>query len=103
MKQYVMGNGAIALGALSAGVSLVAALVMLIAKLCMWDRFVAGYAPMVIAIFLVGGIQLAFLGFLGEYVMSMNIRLMNRPLVIEEKRINFDQPIEEKEAERVSG
>ena len=91
------------LGFFMAGISLVAAFVMLIIKLCMWDRFVAGYAPMVISIFLVGGIQLGFLGFLGEYVMSMNIRLMNRPLVIEEKRINFDQPIEEKEEERVSG
>ena len=34
--------------------------------------------------------QLVFLGFLGEYVMSMNARVMNRPLVIEEKRLNFD-------------
>ena len=85
------------LGFAMAGISLLAALVMLIAKLCMWDRFVAGYAPMVISIFLVGGIQLGFLGFLGEYVMSMNIRLMNRPLVVEEKRINFDQNSDEAE------
>ena len=80
------------LGFAMAGISFLAALVMLVMKLCMWQRFVAGYAPMVIAIFLIGGIQLAFLGFLGEYVMNMNIRLMNRPLVIEEKRINFDGP-----------
>ena len=85
------------LGFAMAGISLLAALVMLIAKLCMWDRFVAGYAPMVISIFLVGGIQLVFLRFLGEYVMSMNIRLMNRPLVVEEKRINFDQNSDEAE------
>ncbi len=92
------------LGFFMAGVSLLAALVMLIAKLCMWDRFVAGYAPMVIAIFLVGGIQLAFLGFLGEYVMSMNIRLMNRPLVVEERRINFDDDeAQNAEDERASG
>ena len=39
-----------------------------------------------------GGIQLAFLGFLGEYVMAMNTRIMNRPLVVEEERINFDTP-----------
>lgn len=36
-----------------------------------------------------GGIQLAFLGFLGEYVMAMNTRIMNRPLVVEEERLNF--------------
>lgn len=71
--------------------SFIVALGYLIAKLCMWNRFTAGYAPMMIAIFFMGGVQLAFLGFLGEYVMNMNTRLMNRPLVVEEKRINFDE------------
>jgi hypothetical protein len=33
---------------------------------------------------------LFFLGFIGEYIMSMNARIMNRPLVVEEERINFD-------------
>ncbi len=79
------------LGFLIAILSFIGAIGMLIAKLCMWDRFVAGYAPIIIAVFFMGGVQLAFLGFLGEYVMSMNTRLMNRPLVIEEKRINFDE------------
>ena len=44
---------------------------------------------MMIAIFFKGGIHLAFLGFLGEYVMAMNTRIMNRPLVVEEERLNF--------------
>ena len=43
-----------------------------------------------IAVFFMGGVQLAFMGFLGEYIMAMNARIMNRPLVVEEKRINFD-------------
>ena len=49
-------------------------------------------APSVIlmAIFIVGGLQLFFSGFLGEYIMAMNTRIMKRPLVIEEERINFD-------------
>lgn len=63
----------------------------LIAKLLYWDSFTAGYAPTMIAVFFMGGVQLAFLGFLGEYIMSMNTRIMNRPLVIEEKRLNFSQ------------
>ena len=88
------------LGILMAGLSFLMALVMLILKLCMWDRFVAGYAPPIIAIGMIGGIQLCFLGFLGEYVMSMNIRLMNRPLVIEERRINFDPPEDAAPAEQ---
>jgi hypothetical protein len=44
---------------------------------------------MMIATFFMGGVQLAFLGFLGEYVMAINARVMNRPLVVEEERINF--------------
>ena len=62
----------------------------LVAKLAAWDRFSAGYAPTVISVFFMGGVQLTFLGFLGEYVMSMNTRIMDRPLVIEERRINFE-------------
>ena len=54
-----------------------------------YNVFTLGYAPMMIAIFFMGGVQLAFLGFLGEYVMSINTRVMNRPLVVEEERINF--------------
>ena len=37
-----------------------------------------------------GGVQLLFIGLLGEYIMSMNARLMNRPLVVEEERLNFE-------------
>lgn len=79
------------LGFLTAIVSFLVGLFFLIAKLVAWDFFVAGYAPTMIAVFFMGGIQLAFLGFLGEYVMSMNTRIMNRPLVVEEKRINFEE------------
>ena len=53
--------------------------------------FSAGSAPIVIGIFFLGAIQLFFLGFLGEYILSINSRVMRRPLVIEEKRINFDK------------
>ena len=45
---------------------------------------------MLIGMFLLGLIQLFFIGFLGEYILSINQRVMNRPLVIEEERINFD-------------
>lgn len=73
-----------------AGISFLIGLGYLIAKLVFWDRFTAGYAPTMIAVFFMGGVQLAFMGFLGEYIMAMNTRIMNRPLVIEEERINFE-------------
>lgn len=65
----------------------------LIAKLVAWNSFSAGYAPTMIAVFFMGGVQLAFMGFLGEYIMAMNTRIMNRPLVVEEKRLNFEPDI----------
>lgn len=72
--------------------SFMLALVYLIMKLVLWDEFIAGNAPMLIGMFFLGGIQLFFLGLLGEYVMSMNTRVINKPLVIEEERINMDTP-----------
>ncbi len=74
-----------------AAISFLIGIGFLIAKLIYWDSFAAGYAPIIITVFFMGGIQLAFLGFIGEYILSINTRVMNRPLVIEEKRINFEE------------
>lgn len=87
------------LGFISSGISLIVALIYLIMKLIYWDRFQAGYAPMVIGIYVMGSLQLFFIGLLGEYVLNINKRVIHRPLVVEEKRLNFDEELEEKEAE----
>lgn len=79
------------LGFFTAAVSIVIAIVYLILKLIYWDRFVAGMAPILLAVLFLGSVQLFFIGFLGEYVLSINKRLMNRPLVIEEERLNFKE------------
>lgn len=79
-------------GFLVAFLSFLIGLFYLVAKLLFWERFAAGYAPTMIAVFFMGGVQLTFLGFLGEYVMAINARLMNRPLVVEEERIGFEPP-----------
>ena len=70
--------------------SILAALVYFVYKLLYWDRFSAGSAPLIIGLFFLNAVELLFIGFVGEYVMSINTRVMNRPLVIEEERINFD-------------
>ena len=75
-------------------VSVVIALIYLILKLLNWNNFVAGTAPIVIGMFFLGAVQLMFLGIIGEYILSMNQRIMNRPLVVEEERINFDDQTE---------
>ena len=70
--------------------SFIAAIVYLILKLLYWNRFPAGTAPILLAVLLLGSIQLFFIGLLGEYILSINQRSMNRPLVVEEERLNFD-------------
>lgn len=69
-------------------VSFVIAVFYLVYKLLNWDAFPLGNAPILIGVFFLGGLQMFFIGLLGEYIMSMNTRMINRPLVIEEERIN---------------
>lgn len=77
-------------GFLLAALSILAAIVYLVLKLVWWDTFSAGSTPILLAVLVLGSVQLFFIGLVGEYVMSMNLRIMNRPLVVEEERINFD-------------
>ena len=78
------------IGFIAGVISFIVALVYLILKLTHWNSFSAGYAPMVIGVFLLGSLQLFFIGFLGEYVLNINTRVIHRPVVVEEERINFD-------------
>ncbi len=77
-------------GAFCSGVSVFVAFVYLIMKLMYWDRFPAGMAPLLIGMCFLGSVQIFFIGLVGEYIMSINTRVMHRPLVIEEERLNFD-------------
>ena len=79
------------LGVICGGISIVVAIVYLILKLVYWDRFTAGMVPLILLVSFLGSLQLFFIGLMGEYIISINQRVMNRPLVIEEERINFDE------------
>lgn len=78
------------IGFIASLASFIIGIVYLILKLIYWDRFPAGIAPLIIVVCFLGSLQLFFIGFLGEYIMAINQRVMHRPLVIEEERINFD-------------
>ena len=78
-------------GAILGAISFLIAMVYLILKLVFWDRFAAGMAPILIGVFFMGSIQLFFIGLLGEYIMNINSRVMKRPLVVEEERLNFEE------------
>jgi len=79
------------LGFAAGAFSLLAAIVYFVYKLCYWDSFQLGLAPVVIGLFFFASIQLFFLGIVGEYVGSIFTQVRHRPLVIEQERVNFDE------------
>lgn len=85
------------LGFVLAAISMALAVVYLVLKLIYWDRFAAGMTPLLLAVLILGSVQLFFIGFLGEYILSINKRMMKRPLVIEEERLNFEEKSEEED------
>lgn len=72
-------------------VSIFMGFLYLILKLVLWSDFSIGVAPLVFGVFFMNGIQLFFIGLIGEYIIKINKRLMNRPLVVEEERLNFKE------------
>ena len=73
------------------GVCFLVALVTFIKKMLYWENFSIGTAATTIGVFFLGAVQLFFIGILGEYILSINSRVIKRPPVIEECRINFEE------------
>lgn len=78
------------LGCIISILSFIVAIFYFILKIIYWNNFSLGIAPVIIGVFFLGALQLFFLGLLGEYIMSINTRILCRPRVIEKKRINFE-------------
>lgn len=72
-------------------ISLLVAFVYFVYKCCNWHSFQVGMAPLVIGLFFFSAVQLIFIGILGEYIGAIYTHVKNKPLVIEEERINFDR------------
>lgn len=88
------------LGIIMSVLCVVIAVITFIIKLVNWNYFDVGTAAIIVGIFFVGGVQIFFLGFLGEYILNINIRSMGHPIVVEEKRINMKRKIMEEDTER---
>ena len=69
--------------------SIIAAVGFFVAKLVFWESFQLGMAPLLIAIFFFGAVQMLFIGLLGEYIGSIHTKLRGMPLVTELERVNF--------------
>lgn len=78
------------LGFVSSVITLLVALGYFVMKMLFWYNLPIGVAPVIIGLFCVASVQLFFLGVLGEYVGSIYTQVRNRPLVVEQERINFD-------------
>ena len=71
--------------------SILFSLYVLVQKLLFWDNYAVGIPALTCGVFFLGGVQLFFLGIIGEYLLSVNNRSMKRPLVVISDRINFDE------------
>jgi len=74
--------------ALSA-LSLLYAFCILVLVLFGAPRSTAGIPTLIVALFFFGGVQLFFLGVLGEYILAIYNQVRRKPMVVERARINF--------------
>jgi glycosyltransferase involved in cell wall biosynthesis len=77
------------IGVVAAIVSFLTSVGYLVAKLIWWDSFSAGIAPIISGVFFFCGLQLVFIGLIGEYIGVLTEKVSNPPLVIERSRVNF--------------
>ena len=77
------------LGILMGVGSVFIAIIFFILKLIFWESFPMGSAPLIIGVFFLLGLQIFFIGILGEYIGTILTYIQNRPIVIEKERINF--------------
>lgn len=70
-------------------ISMLIAIATFILKVFHIIDYPIGIAAISIAVFVFGSLNLFFIGLAGEYILNINTRVMNRPLVVEEERINF--------------
>ncbi|HEY8965362.1 MAG TPA: glycosyltransferase family 2 protein [Candidatus Methylacidiphilales bacterium] len=71
------------------GLSLLYAIAVTLLTLFGADHAQRGVPTVIIAIFFFGGVQLFFLGVLGQYLLAVYNQVRRRPLVIVKERINF--------------
>lgn len=76
-------------GAVLAGGSVLAAFAYLILKLLNWNIQAPGATSIIILVLFFSGVQLLFLGTIGEYVGAIHAQVRRRPFVIVEEAINF--------------
>ena len=69
------------------------AVVNLLLGLLLYQRLAEpGILTLIVAMFFFGGVQLFFMGMIGEYVLAIYGQVREKPVVFERERVNFDGP-----------
>lgn len=89
------------LGFLVAVISLIYALAVFGIGIFVDNLALRGIPTIIVAIFFFGGVQLLFLGLVGEYILAIYNQVRRRPLVVERERINFPETINEADKDQV--
>ncbi len=80
---------ALLLGTFGALAGIIAAIGLTVYFLVSDQKVVQGIPTLIVGMFLFGGVQLFFLGLIGEYVVSIHASVRPGPPMIERERINF--------------
>jgi glycosyltransferase involved in cell wall biosynthesis len=73
--------------------SILYAIVNLIVGLVLYQRLTEpGIMTLIVAMFFFSGVQLFFIGLVGEYVLAIYGQVREKPVVFERERINFSSP-----------
>lgn len=73
-----------------AALSVLLAIVYALVKLFIWDIQAPGIATVIVLILFFSGIQLFFLGVIGEYVGAIHSQVRKKPFVVIKEKINFE-------------
>lgn len=81
------------LGFCLAGLSIAYAFINLVLGLVLYRRVAEpGIVTIIVALFFFSGVQLLFMGMIGEYVLAIYGQVRAKPVVFERERINFGPP-----------
>jgi polyisoprenyl-phosphate glycosyltransferase len=75
-----------------ASLSILVAILNLIGGLINYQQIAApGIMTLIVALFFFSGVQLFFLGILGEYILAIHSQVRRKPAVVERGRLNFEE------------
>lgn len=75
-----------------AGFAMLYAVVTLLLSLFLHGMAPAGTQTIIVALFFFSGVQLMFIGMLGEYITAIHAQVRRGPMVVERERINIAAP-----------